>query len=381
MTFRADLQEVMNLQPAWSGRNTPEMARRGHLVRVDLANWLREQGTALAAAMGVPRSDLLVEGRDGTGMKTRVPWVRFAARSKSGRATEGFYVVYLWAFDGSAVFLSLNQGTTDFENGEFVRKPHVELESRVVWARAALMDWSFGRDDFASLELGDLGERSLGRGYELGDVAAIRYEAGAVPREERLLDDALSFARALGVLYDANERAPIPYEVPELEVVEEAAADAAGKPSRQNGAGFRQDAKERRLIELYAVGVARQYYEADGWKVKVKGAPYDLELRRGSERRTVEVKGTVSAGEAIPLTHGEVVHHAKAHPNNALVVVREIRLDRSTSPPTVSGGVLYECQPWKIDDELLRAISYKYTVPTETYGPGAGIEADDLLDL
>lgn len=381
MTFQADLQKVMDLQGAWSGRNTPEMDQRGQIVRASSAGWLRSHRSGLASAMGVPLLDFIAEGRDGTGMKTRVPWVRFASRERSERATDGFYVVYLWAFDGTAVYLSLNQGTTNFENGEFVRKPHAELDSRVAWARSALMDWSYGRHDFVPLELGDQGERSLGRGYELGDVASIRYESGAVPDDARLLDDASSFASALGTLYEANENAPIPFEIPELEVAEDAAAQAAGKKPPPRGAGFRQNAEERRLIELYAVETARSYYEADGWKVKVKGAPYDLELRRGTERWTVEVKGTASAGEAVPLTRGEVEHHAKAYPDNALVVVRGIELDRSTSPPTLHGGVLHECQPWAIDDRLLTVISYKYAVPGETYGPGTGIDAEDLLGL
>ena len=125
--------------------------------------------------------------------------------------------------------------------------------------------------------------------------------------------------------------------------------------------------------------VAAAYYASDGWKVKKLGAPYDLELTREGVKWTVEVKGTTSMGEAIPLTEGEVRHHAKAHPNNALVVVRGITLDRSTSPPMISGGVLYEQQPWKIEPTALRVISYRYTVPTELYTPGDGFDANDLL--
>ena len=73
-------------------------------------------------------------------------------------------------------------------------------------------------------------------------------------------------------------------------------------------------------------------YSADGWNVKHRGAPYDLELTRAGEKRTVEVKGTTSIGEAVPLTAGEVSHHAKAHPNNALVIVRGNLLTARPSP-------------------------------------------------
>ena len=365
--MRDQLARVITLQREWQSRKTPAMDERGKLVRKDIRGWLERHSDALATQMGVGLDDFLAQGGDGTGRKTRVPWVRFASQRWSPKPTEGFYVVYLWAFDGSAVYLSLNQGTTDFINGEFVPKPKVELERRVAWARGVLSEWLDGRGDIVTPDLADLGENSLGRGYELGDIASVRYADGAVPDETVLLSDAVSFAGALGALYAANERAPLPYEVPEVIAAEEASAAAAGRPSRQRGAGFRQSKEERDLIELRAMDVAAAYYEADGWKVARKGAPYDLDLVRGSEELTVEVKGTTSMGEAVVLTDGEVRHHSRAYPNNALVIVRDIRLDRSTTPPTVTGGVLFEIQPWTITDDALSAISYRYAVPIELY--------------
>jgi hypothetical protein len=377
--MQAELERILRLQSAWHYRNTPEMNERGKLVRGEIPGWLRDHESELAAAIGIPPADFFPEGRDGTGRKTRVPWARFGSRERTPSATDGFYVVYLFARDGSAVYLSLNQGTTDFENGEFVRKELKVLESRVARARAVLGRWMATRGDIGLLALGDEGEHALGRGYELGDIAAITYLAGAVPDDEQLLADALDFAGALGDLYRDHASAPLPYEVPELVELEDAADRAAGKRRPPRGAGFRQSKEERDLIEQHAVKVAAAYYAADEWHVKHRGAPYDLELTRPGEKRTVEVKGTTSMGEAVPLTAGEVRHHAKAHPNNALVIVRGIVLDRSTTPPTVSGGVLFEQQPFDIADSALAVISYKYTVPSTMYEPIRGIAADDIL--
>ncbi len=257
-----------------------------------------------------------------------------------------------------------------------MRKPLHVLQRRVAWARDVVVDWAARRPDLVPLNLMDQGNDSLGRGYELGNIAAVRYAVNAVPDDDTLLADAVSFAGALGELYRAHERAPLPFEVPELDQLEEAADDAAGKKRPARGAGFRQSKEERRLIEEHAVAVA--YYKADGWAVEKVGAPYDLKLTRGSEKWTVEVKGTTSMGEAVPLTYGEVKHHAKAYPNNALVVVRGIVLDRSSSPPTVSGGVLFERQPWSIAEDALTVIAFKYTVPDDLYDDG-GFAADVLL--
>lgn len=194
-----------------------------------------------------------------------------------------------------------------------MRKPPNVLAKRVGWARRVVADWASTRGDIVPIRLMDEKEDSLGRGY---------------------------------------------------------VDDACGRKHPNRSAGFRQSSEERALIEKHAVDMAEAYYVEAGWKVKRKGAPFDLELRRGSSRRTVEVKGTTSMGERILVTEGEVRHHLKAFPNNALVVVRRIALDRSTKPPKISGGVLFECQPWSISADDLEAISHKYTVPEGFYGDG-----------
>lgn len=376
--MHGELQRVLELQPSWSSSNMPAMLERGRIIRDQATGWLREHEGDLAAAIGIPADDLLTEGRDGTGRKTRVPWVRFGSDERSPSATEGFYVVYLWAFDGSAVYLSLNQGTTDFVNGEFAPKDPAVLAARVSWGRSIVAPWIAARSDIVAPSLGDRGLRSLGHGYELGDVASIRYTVNSIPDDAVLLADAVAFGTALGELYRAHSKEPLPFEVPELVAIEDAAEDAAGKKRPRRGAGFRQNAEERQLIENHAVDVAEAYYRREGWRVKRRGAPYDLDLVRDAEKMSVEVKGTTSMGEAVPLTRGEVEYQAGAHPNNAFVVVRGIVLDRSTSPPTVSGGVLFEQQPWSVDADALTVISYKYTVPPALYD-GNGIDAETLL--
>lgn len=342
------------------------MIQRGRLVRYEIPRWLIDHDRKLADAIEIPVNDFFAEGRDATGRKTRVPWTRYGSRRRSPRATRGFYIVYLFAFSGNAVYLSLNQGTTQFENGEYVRRPEGVLTSNVRWAREVLADWRYSRDDFVEPVLEDVGRRSLGRGYEIANIAALRYESRAIPEEERLLADAADFASALGALYREEDEIPSPEEASEVVEVEEAARSAAGK-SRPPRAGFRQNKEERDLIEKHAEDMAAAYYTAQGWGVTRVGRPYDLELRRNGEKMTVEVKGTTSEGAAVALTRNEVDHHRVVYPHNALVIVRNIVLDRSTSPPTVSGGELFEQRPWAIDDDALTIVSYAYEVPAELY--------------
>jgi hypothetical protein len=362
--MRLELERILELQSDYSARNTPAMQERGRLIRTTAAKSLIDHEAVLAADIGLTTDDLLVQGRDGTGQKTRVPWLRFGSRTHSPSATQGFYVVYLFDAQGDAVFLSLNQGTTDFVNGDYVPKPSIELEARVIWARETLSDWLDRNGHGSAIELHAPG---LGSGYERGNVAAIAYRRNEVPDDEILLNDARVYARGLGRLYAAQVKRPLPYETPEVEQAIALAEEAAGRPSRARGAGFRTDSAEIKLIETHAVNLARAYYKREGWQVKVLGKPFDLDLRRGAEHLTVEVKGTTSDGSKVVLTAGEVRHHDKAYPNNALVIVRHILLDRTTTPPTVSGGVLHEQRGWSIAVEDLQPISFSYTIPQEIY--------------
>ncbi|WP_259275880.1 MrcB family domain-containing protein [Micromonospora chalcea] len=191
-------EEILQLQASWSSANTPEMQRRGVLVRQEGPGLVRAQ---LEAYFSEPPFDVEVEGRDGTGLKTRVPWMRVFSKSRSPRATEGWYVVFLFAFDGSAVYLSLNQGTT--VPRQFTQRPTEQLQARVAWARAALT--ADGRYDLSALlpEI-DLADDGLGRGYERGNVFAIRYNRSSLPNGARLSTDLGRMVELLKVLYAAS---------------------------------------------------------------------------------------------------------------------------------------------------------------------------------
>jgi len=349
------------------------MNERGLLIRNVVPTWISGHATALGDILKV--DDFFAEGRDGTGRKTRVPWVRFGSRSRSPRATEGFYVVYLFDALGGAAYLSLNQGTTDFLGGEFVPKPPEVIIERADWALSVLVPWLNGLDGRTVAV--DLHDPHLGAGYELGNIASVAYELDAIPDEANLLADAGIFAEGLRSLYREHASRPIPQERPELREAEEAAERASGKSRGRSRAGFRTSAPEIKAIETHAVAVARAYYAAEGFQVKELGKPFDLEVKKNDLVLTVEVKGTTSDGSGVPLTAGEVDHHAGAFPNNALVVVRNIILHRD-STPTASGGRLYELRGWEIDANALRIISYAYDVPAEMY-EHKGVSSESLL--
>ncbi|MEU8787888.1 DUF3578 domain-containing protein [Streptomyces sp. NPDC048643] len=108
------------------------MQERGVVIRQQLPDLLRADGARLSDALGVSLDELGVEGRDGTGLKSEVPWVRVFGREQSPSSTIGWYVVYLFSASGQRVYLSLNQGTTIWTGGVFKPRRLEDLQARAV---------------------------------------------------------------------------------------------------------------------------------------------------------------------------------------------------------------------------------------------------------
>ncbi|WP_338773332.1 DUF3578 domain-containing protein [Nocardia vulneris] len=308
-------------------------------------------------------------GSGGKGAPAEVPWSRYFDPVRSPAPTDGWYVVYLFDARGESVYLSLNQGTTtwDVERQDFTFRPAAQLAQRVEWARKVLVDTNAGPQTFRGIDL--KGKQRLGRVYQFGNVHGIEYRAAAMPSDAELRDDLLQFGQLLDHLYKAeDETLYIPGdEPPEIADAQLAADQAAGKTRRprKGGQGFRLNQAEKKAIELHAVALATVHFEALGYKVKDTGAveSYDLLATRPGEAIYVEVKGTASPGDQIVVTRAEVEHHLKHYPDNALVVVHSILLDRTSGAPVAYGGTPVVTQPWKIDETALTPISFRYRIP------------------
>lgn len=361
--MRELLRDVLLLQPEWSPQNTPAMQKRGRLIRSDVKGWLRERLPALTQDTPAEIDDWDVEARDGTGLKNEIPWVRVSSVSRSPSATRGWYVVYLFGAQGDRVYLSLMQGTTRWENGEFRARPHSELRRRAQWARDVLAARLRPRTDLVEEIALKARKSKLGPAYEAGTVAAFEYVLDDLPSDETLSGDLTFLLGALGELYgiapDAVEAAP---EVVDALITAERSAGRA-----RRGQGLHLTSAERKAVELRAVAVAMNHLVEQGYEVEDCGATesYDLDARRGEEHLYVEVKGTTamwtSASEII-VTKNEVDLHLREYPNNMLLIVSRIVLDRSTTPPSASGGELRVVHPWRIVDANLTPVTFRYLV-------------------
>lgn len=126
---------------------------------------------------GVLGGERPVSSGTGVGTTADVPWAGVHPAGTAATAKEGVYAVYLFARDGSAVYLSFNQGTENVSGGTAVlRKRSLDMRDAAGIAEAG-----------DPVDLRSKNQRP--RRYEAGSAYAIRYEAGAIPDDAAVLVD------------------------------------------------------------------------------------------------------------------------------------------------------------------------------------------------
>ncbi len=138
-----------------------------------------------------------VKGSAGVGNPATVPWVAVFPPGNAASARSGYYVVYLFAADGSAVYASFNQAAQQLGGGV------AALMKRALDLRAAVGDQP---GQLTEVDLAT--NQNLGRRYAAGNVYAYRYLRGEVPDGRQLADDLRQLldlqqrAEAAGVTFD-----------------------------------------------------------------------------------------------------------------------------------------------------------------------------------
>jgi hypothetical protein len=145
----------------------------------DVMPLLRSRLTQLVGDRATP------QGRTGMGTYSDVPWMGLFPPGQKTSAQQGYYLVYLFAKDGSAVYLSLNQGTEIVKGGTPV------LRKRAIDIRRAVGPQP---DLLTRIELHSTNTRP--RKYEAGSAYALAYPDRAIPDDDRLVAD---LHRMLGI--------------------------------------------------------------------------------------------------------------------------------------------------------------------------------------
>ncbi|KZM78448.1 protein NO VEIN domain-containing protein [Cellulosimicrobium sp. I38E] len=138
-----------------------------------------------------------------------------------------------------------------------------------------------------------------------------------------------------------------------------------GKTGKRGDSGYIADSAVRSAIEWRAVDLAVEAYELHGFVVTYTGAskPYDLAVEKGGDRRHVEVKGSSGAAATVELTHGEVNNSRVTVPTDLFVVDGIQWWREADGSVKADGGDVRWWKDWTADDEQLKAIRFRYTLP------------------
>ena len=115
-SIAVDLQRILDLAPLYSKDATDAMLLRA-ATGDDLAGMLESALEGMAGSPGVAELGLQVKAGGRQANFGPLPWVRIYSPRYAPTAQAGIYLVYLFAADGSRVYLSLNQGTSELRSG------------------------------------------------------------------------------------------------------------------------------------------------------------------------------------------------------------------------------------------------------------------------
>ncbi|MDA7623521.1 DUF3427 domain-containing protein [bacterium] len=152
----------------------------------------------------------------------------------------------------------------------------------------------------------------------------------------------------------------------QLEIPEQISSKKRNAKERKgNGQGRQIDPAKKKAIELRAMDVARDHYEALGYSVEdtSNNNPFDFLCKNLNEERRVEVKGTVGGAKGVKLTANEVKSARDEKIPTDLFVVFEIEVHKQAHDFFAKGGQTKILKDWNPNDQDLTPTQYDYRLP------------------
>ena len=356
------VNEILDLQRIYSSTNTPEMQRRGVLIRDALPEIIQDKFETLEPIFSSANFQLAIEGSDGKGRKNESPWVRIYDPLMSPSATLGWYVVLHFSRDGTKSFLALGCGATIFREGSLIKVPTIDLANQVAWARKTLNDENLDISNF--LDEMNLGGNSLSGHFEKACALVKGYQRSEFIESEFWKDLEL-FCSHLTVIYEKERIGKSPGIDPPDLIAARDLIDEIARPKKRasKGQGRGLSHLERQAIELRAMAVTEAELTKLGFTEitdKSRSESYDFSAMRDGVEWLIEVKGTTSVeGNSFLLTAAELKLHKANLGKTILAIVSNIDLNRTNADPVATGGKIDTFIPWDILKWNFDPISYQ----------------------
>lgn len=151
----------------------------------DLGNLLRNEIPSFISELSIINNNRYdVKGTIGAGGWTKTPWIAVLDQNIKATMQEGVYIVYLFSSDMQRVYLTLNQGVTNYKDNHSKSKTVAYLESVAV-----NISKYFDGDKVNLKNDIILNGTSTADLYEKGTIAYIEYDKDNLPDEQKLISD------------------------------------------------------------------------------------------------------------------------------------------------------------------------------------------------
>lgn len=280
----------------------------------------------------------------------QIPWVGVFRRSATTSARRGVYIVLLFSKDMQSVWLSLNQGYTDFS---MRYKPSKAATDAVKRCASAALNYITVPAGFVSGPIGLQAVTQLGQGYEQGAILSKQYLISQVPSDAQLESDLVVLLAEYDKIVALNLRSLV-----ELDVLDENGFQACvdsladesdvGEPSEgpqpppplklpgAGAGGFRRDAKvaaraiksAKHMCSFDSAANAHSYFQSNRTKKNYVEAHHLIPFsQQAGFPHSLDVEENVVA--LCPSCH-KLLHHgvaaAKRHLLEGLLKSREAGL-------------------------------------------------------
>ncbi|MBN2220339.1 MAG: DUF3578 domain-containing protein [Kosmotogaceae bacterium] len=295
--------------------------KRKEFAQNRLAHFIRSDVSGIVQAMVDSEypGKFKVSASPGQGQWAEIPWIGIFDKDITESPRHGYFVMYIFTADMSAVYLSLNQGWLFFKDTFGAEAKEKIATAAEAYRRILRVDENY---DYDTITLRADGE--LGIGYELGHVYGKKYEKGMVPGDEALKRDLLGMIALYQRLMEI-----IGTESPEQKIKEIISEHEAS--SEVTAASFMDEAKRP------AQSVVPEIVRSDNQSVEVNF----LTLQEVSEKSAVPTEKTrkyLDELERAGICSSSIVEGERLFPLNCPELVS--RLDTlSYEKPTLEDAI------------------------------------------
>lgn len=168
------------------GKTHPKDKKIFPLKSLDSAVILKNKiPSLLHSQCGLPTLRYKIQGSIGQGNPAEIPWICVFDLEITKSAQEGYYIVFLFNSNMSGVYLSLNQGWTQYEKEYGIKEGRTQIATNASKAKSLLR----GDQGFSYATINLNATQSLGKGYEAGNICSKYYPANAFPNDNEIIDD------------------------------------------------------------------------------------------------------------------------------------------------------------------------------------------------